>query len=328
MISGLVAALGVTGIFYLFSFSSTYISIEIIVYLCASGATVSIPLFGTQILLTEAIPLMGTGLGEGTVLGDAILQHLETHENKSILKGHNKWIFPLARFGSFAVQSGIYFVALNQYFFAQKNTNTLGNEGLSNYEETVTTESVFAVPPSPIEGAFTGLLATGWAFGTSYVLPTVFLFAIASVRKKRKEYKEWQRSQETKNQPILNPLENMEEKEIEKPDIEALINTILKEIAVVRERELLQNQIEKLAEELKRLQQELDENVVNNSANISKKTRLELIENSQDIPDIVFEKAGITRQDFERMLKGHSNEKINTETPNTPRSWFKKLTGS
>src|SRR4028119_102018 len=80
------AAVAVLGTFYVASLVSTYISSNLLLYLLSGGAGIAVPMLGTQIPITEAIALMGSGILEGTSLSDAYLDH------KKYLTGTRQWI--------------------------------------------------------------------------------------------------------------------------------------------------------------------------------------------------------------------------------------------
>jgi hypothetical protein len=118
------AAVGVLGTFYVASLVSTYISSNLLLYLLSGGAGIAIPMFGSQIPITEAVALMGSGILEGTSLSDAYLDH------KKHLTGSHQWMSRGGRFLAFVAQGLLYYMALGQLLFATADVSSLGAQGL------------------------------------------------------------------------------------------------------------------------------------------------------------------------------------------------------
>jgi hypothetical protein len=177
------AAVGLLGTFYVASLVSTYVSSNLLLYLLSGGAGIAIPMFGTQVSITEAVALMGAGILEGTSLSDAYLEH------KNHLTGSRKWISRGGRFLAFIAQGLLYYMALGQLLFATADVSSLGVQGLEDSQQSSRTEaSLVLTPPTPLHGAFVGTISFAWSFGTTYIGSTALLVAIERLRYKRKRH--------------------------------------------------------------------------------------------------------------------------------------------
>lgn len=174
-----VAIVGVLGTFYLASLVSTYVSTSLLLYLLSGGAGIAIPLFGTQIAITEAVALMGTGILEGTSLSDAYLDH------KKVLTGNRQWISRFGRFMAFIAQGLLYYMALGQLLFATADVSSLGTQGLQDEPNSDTQAALVLNPPTALHGVFVGTVSFAWSFGTTYIGSTALLVAIDRLRRKQ-----------------------------------------------------------------------------------------------------------------------------------------------
>lgn len=174
------AAVGLLGTFYVASLVSTYVSSNLLLYLLSGGAGIAIPMFGTQVSITEAVALMGAGILEGTSLSDAYLEH------KNHLTGSRKWISRGGRFLAFIAQGLLYYMALGQLLFATADVSSLGVQGLEDSQQSSTEASLVLTPPTPLHGAFVGTISFAWSFGTTYIGSTALLVAIERLRYKRR----------------------------------------------------------------------------------------------------------------------------------------------
>ena len=168
------AAVAVLGTFYIASLVSTYISSNLLLYLLSGGAGIAVPMLGTQIPITEAVALMGSGILEGTSLSDAYLDH------KKYLTGSRQWMSRSGRFLAFIAQGLLYYMALGQLLFATADVSTLGTQGLKGGSHSSAAEATLVLePPTPLHGAFVGTISFAWSFGTTYIGSTALLVAIA-----------------------------------------------------------------------------------------------------------------------------------------------------
>jgi len=173
------ALVTVLSIFYLLSFTSTYISTHLLLSLLSGGAGIAIPIFSTQIAITDAVALMGTGILEGTSLSDAYLEH------KKALTESRQLVSRGGRFLAFIAQGLLYYMALGQLLFATTNLSSLGAQGFETSETQNTTQAALILnPPTVLHGAFVGTLSFAWSYGTTYIGPNALLGAIASLRRR------------------------------------------------------------------------------------------------------------------------------------------------
>jgi len=171
----------VLGTFYIASLVSTYISSNLLLYLLSGGAGIAVPMLGTQIPITEAVALMGSGILEGTSLSDAYLDH------KKHLTGSRQWMSRSGRFLAFIAQGLLYYMALGQLLFATVDVSNLGTQGLKGDSHSSPAEATLVLePPTPLHGAFVGTISFAWSFGTTYIGSTALLVAIDRLRDKRK----------------------------------------------------------------------------------------------------------------------------------------------
>jgi hypothetical protein len=174
------AIVGVLGTFYLASLVSTYISSNLLLYLLSGGAGIAVPMFGSQVPITEAVALMGSGILEGTSLSDAYLDH------KKQLKGSRQWMSRSGRFLAFIAQGLLYYMALGQLLFATADVSSLGAQGLQGDRNSAAAESTLVLePPTVLHGAFVGTISFAWSFGTTYIGSTALLVAIDRLRRGR-----------------------------------------------------------------------------------------------------------------------------------------------
>lgn len=174
------AAVAVLGTFYVASLVSTYISSNLLLYLLSGGAGIAIPMLGTQIPITEAVALMGSGILEGTSLSDAYLDH------KKHLAGSRQWMSRSGRFLAFIAQGLLYYMALGQLLFATADVSTLNSQGLNGDSHSSGSEATLVLePPTPLHGAFVGTISFAWSFGTTYIGSTALLVAIDRLRRQR-----------------------------------------------------------------------------------------------------------------------------------------------
>lgn len=175
------AAVAVLGTFYVASLVSTYISSNLLLYLLSGGAGITIPMLGTQIPITEAVALMGSGILEGTSLSDAYLDH------KKYLTGSHQWMSRGGRFLAFIAQGLLYYMALGQLLFATADVSTLNPQGLKGDRPSSPAEATLVLePPTPLHGAFVGTISFAWSFGTTYIGSTALLVAIDRLRRQRR----------------------------------------------------------------------------------------------------------------------------------------------
>ena len=174
--------MAVLGTFYVASLVSTYISSNLLLYLLSGGAGIAIPMLGTQIPITEAVALMGSGILEGTSLSDAYLDH------KKHLTGSHQWMSRGGRFLAFFITQGLlYYMALGQLLFATADVSTLNSQGLNGDRPSSPAEATLALePPTPLHGAFVGTISFAWSFGTTYIGSTALLVAIDRLRRQRR----------------------------------------------------------------------------------------------------------------------------------------------
>ncbi|NJL66250.1 MAG: hypothetical protein HC849_05780 [Oscillatoriales cyanobacterium RU_3_3] len=174
------AIVGVLGTFYVASLISTYISSNLLLYLLSGGAGIAVPMFGSQVPITEAVALMGSGILEGTSLSDAYLDH------KKQLKGSRQWMSRGGRFLAFIAQGLLYYMALGQLLFATADVSSLGTQGLKGEENSAAAESTLVLePPTVLHGAFVGTISFAWSFGATYIGSTALLVAIDRLRRGR-----------------------------------------------------------------------------------------------------------------------------------------------
>jgi hypothetical protein len=175
------AAVGLLGTFYLASLVSTYVSSTLLLYLLSGGAGIAVPMFGTQLPITEAVALMGSGILEGTSLSDAYLEH------KKHLTGSRRWISCSGRFLAFVAQGLLYYMALGQLLFATSDVSSLGAQGFGEYDQPAPLEaSLVLEPPTVLHGVFVGTISFAWSFGTTYIGSTAVLVAIERLRRKHR----------------------------------------------------------------------------------------------------------------------------------------------
>jgi hypothetical protein len=175
------AAVGVLGTFYVASLVSTYVSTNLLLYLLSGGAGIAVPMFGTQLPITEAVALMGAGILEGTSLSDAYLEH------KKHLTGSRRWISSSGRFLAFVAQGLLYYMALGQLLFATSDVSSLGAQGFEEHHEPAPLEaSLVLEPPTALHGVFVGTISFAWSFRTTYIGSTAVLVAIERLRRKHR----------------------------------------------------------------------------------------------------------------------------------------------
>ena len=172
------AAVAVLGTFYVASLVSTYISSNLLLYLLSGGAGIAIPMFGSQIPITESVALMGSGILEGTSLSDAYLDH------KKHLTGSHHWMSRSGRFLAFVAQGLLYYMALGQLLFATADVSSLGTQGLQGDSPSSPAQATLVLePPTVLHGAFVGTISFAWSFGTTYIGSTALLVAIDRLRR-------------------------------------------------------------------------------------------------------------------------------------------------
>jgi hypothetical protein len=269
-----VAIVGVLSTFYLASLVSTYVSTSLLLYLLSGGAGIAIPLFGTQIAITEAVALMGTGILEGTSLSDAYLDH------KKLLTGNRQWISRFGRFMAFVAQGLLYYMALGQLLFATADVSSLGTQGLSDQQSSSDSQAAMVLePPTVLHGAFVGTISFAWSFGTTYIGPTALLVAIDRLR--RKQIQKTQQSPE--NQTKVD----------EQTNIQPLLNYWHDQISKEIQFKLYNKLIEHQVEELKLLQRAIDRGLVE-IANLPEQVRRYGLSIAQNTPKELLEKAKLT----------------------------------
>lgn len=174
------AIVGVLGTFYVASLISTYISSNLLLYLLSGGAGIAVPMFGSQVPITEAVALMGSGILEGTSLSDAYLDY------KKQLKGSRQWMSRGGRFLAFIAQGLLYYMALGQLLFATADVSSLGTQGLNGDRDSAAVESTLVLePPTILHGAFVGTISFAWSFGATYVGSTALFVAIDRLRRRQ-----------------------------------------------------------------------------------------------------------------------------------------------
>lgn len=301
-----IAIVGVLSTFYLASLVSTYVSSSLLLYLLSGGAGIAIPLFGTQIAITEAVALMGTGILEGTSLSDAYLDH------KKVLTGNWQWISRSGRFLAFIAQGLLYYMALGQLLFAAADVSSLGTQGLQDEQNSDTQAALVLNPPTALHGVFVGTISFAWSFGTTYIGPTALLVAIDRLR--RKQIQKAQQSPE--NQTKVD----------EQTNIQPLLNywhdQISKEIQIKLYNKLMEHQVE----ELKLLQRAIDRGLVE-IANLPEQVRRYGLSIAQNTPKELLEKAKLTPAQAALLFQQPTIPSLPTDVtknpPTPPADWKK-----
>lgn len=303
-------AVGVLSIFYLTSLTSTYISTHLLLSLLSGGVGITIPIFGMQIAITDAVALMGTGILEGASLSDAYLEHKKT------LTGSRKWASRGGRFLAFIGQGLLYYMALGQLLFATADVSSLGAQGLENRETSTHTEAALILePPTPLHGTFVGTLSFAWSYGTTYIGPNALLVAIAALRRKR-----LQKAQTNQGSDDSLAKKYGEQQADVKPLLDYWRDQIGKEIQIQRQKELMGQYIE----ELKMLQRVIDRGLVD-IANLPEELRRHGLGIAQNTPTELYKLAGITPQQGESLFKQPKSNVLQPDTdpipPTMPSDW-------
>ncbi len=269
------ALVAVLSIFYVATLVSTYVSSSLLLYLLSGGAGIAIPMFGTQIPITEAVALMGTGILEGTSLSDAYLDH------KKLLIGNLQLISRFGRFSAFVAQGLLYYMALGQLLFATADVSSLGTQGLQDDRKSSDPQAALVLnPPTALHGVFVGTVSFAWSFGTTYIGPTALLVAIDRLRRKR-----FQKAQQS---PQSNTKSGEQSTEI-KPLLNYWHNQISKEIQIKLYNKLMEHQVE----EMKLLQRAIERGLVE-IANLPEEVRRYGLSIAQNTPKELLEKARLT----------------------------------
>lgn len=301
------ALVGVLGTFYVASLVSTYVSSSLLLYLLSGGAGIAIPIFGTQIAITEAVALMGTGILEGTSLSDAYLDH------KKLLNGNREWISRSGRFLAFIAQGLLYYMALGQLLFAAADVSSLGTQGLQDNPNSSDTQAALVLnPPTALHGVFVGTVSFAWSFGTTYIGPTALLVAIDRLR--RKQTQKAQPSAQTNT------------KDDGQSDIQPLLNywhdQISKEIQIKLYNKLMEHQVE----EMKLLQRAIDRGLVEIS-NLPEQVRRYGLSIAQNTPKELLEKAKLSPAQAALLFKQPTMPNLPTDAaknpPTPPADWKK-----
>lgn len=295
--------------FYFASLVSTYVSTNLLLYLLSGGAAITVPMLGTQFPITEAVALMGTGILEGTSLSDAYLEH------KKHLTGSRKWASRGGRLLAFIGQGLLYYMALGQLLFATADVNSLGAQGLEDYEKSSRTEAALILdPPTPLHGAFVGTLSFAWSFGTTYMGPTALLVGIDRLRRKR--------SQAQKKPGFENglPTKHGEQQANVKSLLSYWHDQINKEIQIHLYNKLMEHQIE----ELKLLQRAIDRGLIE-IANLPEQIRRHGLGIAQNTPVELLEKASLTPDQAVSLFKQPTMQVLPPNTtktlPTLPSDW-------
>lgn len=294
-------------ILYLASLGSTYISTHLLLSLLSGGVGIAIPIFGTQIAITDAVALMGTGILEGASLSDAYLEHKKT------LTGSRKWASFGGRVLAFTAQGLLYYMALGQLLFATVDVSRLREE---NSETPTHTEAALILePPTLLHGTFVGTLSFAWSYGTTYIGPNALLVAIAALRRKR-----LQKAQTNQGSDDSFAKKHGEQQADVKPLLDYWRDQIGKEIQIQRQKELMGQYIE----ELKMLQRGIDQGLVD-IANLPEQLRRHGLGIAQNTPTELYKLAGITPQQGESFFKQAKSDVLQPDTatvpPTMPSDW-------
>lgn len=302
-----IALVGVLGTFYLASLVSTYVSSSLLLYLLSGGAGIAIPMFGTQIAITEAVALMGTGILEGTSLSDAYLDH------KKLLSGNREWISRSGRFLAFIAQGLLYYMALGQLLFATADVSSLGTQGLQDNQKSSDPQAALVLnPPTALHGVFVGTVSFAWSFGTTYIGPTALLVAIDRLRRKQTQKAQPSPQDDSKNEG--------------QSDIQPLLNywhdQISKEIQIMLYNKLMEHQVE----EMKLLQRAIDRGLVE-IANLPEQVRRYGLSIAQNTPKELLKKAKLTPAQAALLFKQPTMPSLPMDTaknpPSPPADWKK-----